>query len=75
VLARDKLHEDAIRALMRALAEAGERSQAMRVYQRFAERLRAELDAEPDRETRRIFERLQDGTAPSRGTGAVAREA
>lgn len=28
VLARDELHEEALRALMRALAERGERSQA-----------------------------------------------
>lgn len=75
VLARDELHEDAVRALMRALAEGGERSQAMRVYQRFSERLRAELDAEPDRETKRLFERLQDGAAPVRASGALAREA
>jgi DNA-binding SARP family transcriptional activator len=75
VLARDELHEDAVRALMRALAEAGERAQAIRVYHRFAERLRAELDAEPDRETKRILEQLQDGTAPTRASGALAREA
>ena len=75
VLARDELHEEAVRALMRALAEAGERSQAMRVYQRFADRLRAELDAEPDRETKRIFERMQHGGAPVRASGALAREA
>lgn len=75
VLARDELHEDAVRALMRALAEAGERSQAMRMYQRFADRLRAELDAEPDRETKRLFERLHDGAASVRATGALAKEA
>lgn len=51
VLARDELHEEALRALMRALAETGERSQALRAYQRFASRLRDELEAEPDVET------------------------
>jgi predicted ATPase/DNA-binding SARP family transcriptional activator len=75
VLARDELHEDAVRALMRALADAGERSQALRVYQRFAERLRAELDAEPDRETKRLLEHLQDGAGVVRVSGAVAKEA
>jgi len=61
VLARDELHEEALRALMRALADAGERSQALRVYHRFADRLRTELEAEPDEETTRLLERLQEG--------------
>ena len=38
-------------------------------------RLRAELDADPVRETKRVFERIQDGATPIRGSGAVAREA
>ena len=59
ILARDELHEEALRALMKALAEAGERSQAMRAYQRFADRLREELQAEPQRETRRLVENLR----------------
>ena len=59
LLARDELNEDAVRALMRSLAEAGERSQALRAYRRFAERLRAELDAEPEAATTRLVERLQ----------------
>jgi DNA-binding SARP family transcriptional activator len=59
VLARDELHEDAVRALMRSLAEAGERSQALRLYQRFADRLRNELEAEPETETVRLLETLQ----------------
>jgi predicted ATPase/DNA-binding SARP family transcriptional activator len=77
VLARDELHEEAIRALMDALAESGERSQALRVYQRFAERLRRELDAEPDDETVRLLETLQGGGSQSRPSAApsVARRA
>jgi DNA-binding SARP family transcriptional activator len=62
VLARDELHEDALVALMRCLADGGERAQALRVYRRFADRLQRELNAEPARETTRLFERLQ-GTA------------
>ena len=58
VLARDELHEEALLALMRALAETGERSQALRLYKRFAERLRTELDAEPDEETRELAEEI-----------------
>jgi DNA-binding SARP family transcriptional activator len=59
VLARDELHEEALRALMHCLTEAGERSQALRVYRRFADRLRTELEAEPEEETTRLLARLQ----------------
>ena len=62
VLARDDLHEDALVALMRCHAGLGERSQALRVYQRFADRMRTELDAAPTHEATRLFERLQQGT-------------
>ena len=61
LLARDDLHEDAVRALMECHAKLGERTQAMRVYQRFAERLAKELDAEPDAETTEVFERIRSG--------------
>ncbi len=61
LLARDDLHEDAVRALMECHSKLGERAQAMRVYQRFAERLNKELDAEPDEETTKIFERIRSG--------------
>jgi predicted ATPase/DNA-binding SARP family transcriptional activator len=59
VLARDELHEEALRALMRALDQSGERSLALRTYQRFATRLREELDAEPEEDTMRLLARLQ----------------
>ena len=59
VLARDELHEEALRALMRALGDSGERSQALRLYRRFADRLRTELQAEPTLETRRLSQELQ----------------
>jgi predicted ATPase/DNA-binding SARP family transcriptional activator len=62
VLARDELHEEALLALMKSHAALGERSQALRVYRRFADRLRAELEAEPDEETREYFEELQGAT-------------
>jgi DNA-binding SARP family transcriptional activator len=61
VLARDELHEEALLALMKSLAAVGERSQALRVYRRFADRMREELDAGPDDETTALFERLQQG--------------
>jgi DNA-binding SARP family transcriptional activator len=62
VLTRDELHEEALRALMRSLSDAGERSQALRVYRRFAQRLRTEMEAEPAKDTLRLFERLQSPT-------------
>jgi predicted ATPase/DNA-binding SARP family transcriptional activator len=61
VLVRDELHEEALLGLMRAHAALGERSQALRVYRRFADRMREELDAEPDDETTAFFEKLQQG--------------
>jgi DNA-binding SARP family transcriptional activator len=61
VLARDDLNEDATRALMRCDAKVGDRSQALKLYQRFSERLRKELDAEPEEETRELFESLRAG--------------
>jgi len=63
VLARDELHEDALVALMRCHAGLGERSQALRVYRRFADRMREELDAEPAGEAHRLFERLQQSAS------------
>ena len=63
VLARDELHEDALVALMRCHAGLGERSQALRAYKRFADRLKHELEAEPGREATRWYERLQQGPA------------
>jgi DNA-binding SARP family transcriptional activator len=63
VLARDELHEEAVRALMRALAESGERSQALRAYKRFSDRLREEMDAEPADDTLELLERLQGGSS------------
>ncbi|HEV7993726.1 MAG TPA: BTAD domain-containing putative transcriptional regulator [Gemmatimonadaceae bacterium] len=61
VLARDELHEEALLALMKCHVGMGERSQALRVYRRFADRMKEELDAEPDEETTAFFEGLQRG--------------
>jgi predicted ATPase/DNA-binding SARP family transcriptional activator len=61
VLARDELHEGAVTELMRAHARVGERPQAMRIYQRFAEKLRKELEVEPDDETLDLVEQIQKG--------------
>src|SRR5262249_5136872 len=63
VLARDELHEKAALALMQSLAALGERAQAMRFYQRFAETMRRELEAAPGDELVELFEELKTGTA------------
>jgi DNA-binding SARP family transcriptional activator len=64
VIARDELHEPAWRQLMTSHARMGERTQALRLYQRLADVLRRELDAEPDADTTALHERLQQGMTP-----------
>jgi DNA-binding SARP family transcriptional activator len=59
VLARDELHEDALVALLRCETAQGNRSQALRLYRRFADKMRAELDAAPSEDTVRFAERLR----------------
>ncbi len=61
VLARDELHEEALRALLRAHAELGERAQALRVFQRFSDRIRTELGSAPSAETERLAASLRGG--------------
>lgn len=63
VLARDDLHEDAAHALMLCHVRLGERAAAMRFYQRFADRMREELDAEPSEQMTELFERVQRSNA------------
>ena len=65
VLARDELHEEAVVALMRSHVGSGERAQALRIYQRYSDKLREELDAEPDGESAELAEQLQRGGAVS----------
>ena len=61
VLARDELHEEAVVALMRSHVGSGERAQALRLYQRYSDKLREELDVEPDGESAELAEQLQRG--------------
>jgi DNA-binding SARP family transcriptional activator len=46
---------------MRCYAKVGDRSQALKLYQRFSDRLRKELDAEPEEETRELADELRVG--------------
>ena len=65
VLAHDELQEDALRALMSALDQAGDRTAALRLYDRFTERLRKELKATPSAATVRIAHALRSTDMPA----------
>jgi predicted ATPase/DNA-binding SARP family transcriptional activator len=54
----DALHEVAHRALMRLFADGGRRQQALAQYQQLREALRRELAADPDPETRRLYQQI-----------------
>lgn len=60
VLESDQAHEDAYRLLMRAHAYLGERSTALRIYQRCVDALREELGVEPMRETEALADSLRE---------------
>jgi predicted ATPase/DNA-binding SARP family transcriptional activator len=64
LVARETLHEEAYRRLMTALARSGERLQAVRSYERLATLLRVDLDAEPEADTRNLYERLRRAEVP-----------
>jgi len=58
ILAHDDCWEQAYRLMMIAYARLGNRSQALRVYQRCVERLRQGLDVEPTAETTSLHETI-----------------
>ncbi len=58
LLAVDPWREDAVRSLMSARYEGGDRSGAMFAFTDFARRLNAELDVEPMPETRALYEAI-----------------
>lgn len=59
-VALDPLAEESQRGLMRRLAAAGDRSAAIRVYERLSRRLRDELRIAPSRATRELAEALRE---------------
>ncbi|HEX6308661.1 MAG TPA: BTAD domain-containing putative transcriptional regulator [Longimicrobiales bacterium] len=63
VIAQDELHEPAYRPLMQCLARTGSRADALRLYQRLADLLKAELGIEPTPETVAIYRSVQQITA------------
>ena len=58
-LERDSHSDTAVRAVMRCLALAGDRAGALKEFQGFAARLKAEVGTEPDTETRALAERIR----------------
>ena len=61
----DPLSEDAIRGLMEARAWVGDRTNALKAYARFEERLREELGAKPGTELVRVADLLRQGRRPA----------
>ena len=72
-LRHDRLREAGHRALIRRLAAAGERAQAMAAYRRCRDVLAAELGIPPSAETRALAEGLRSGApAPPQPSAAPA---
>ncbi|HEV3312174.1 MAG TPA: tetratricopeptide repeat protein [Chloroflexota bacterium] len=65
-LEADPLDEETLRFMLEDLRDLGQRTEALRLFQRFAERLREELDLEPAPETVLIIERLKTTAAVPR---------
>jgi adenylate cyclase len=51
----DPLHEPTVRCLMQLYARSGQRRSAVQLYRAVSDALRAELDVEPEDETRALF--------------------
>ncbi len=65
LLALDPLDESRVRALMELRFAQGDRSGALREYQALYQRLRADLDVEPERDTAALFQRMVFSADPS----------
>jgi DNA-binding SARP family transcriptional activator len=59
MISRDEINEPAYRALMTCLAESGERSEALRLYERLTDVLERELEAQPEEETSELLEKIK----------------
>ena len=62
LIAYDATHERASRVLMRALADLGDRAQAVREYQRCRSALNGTLDVEPSAETQALYAFIRSQT-------------
>jgi DNA-binding SARP family transcriptional activator len=74
LLDADPLDEGAVRLQIETLAEGGRRADALKAYTRFKERLRSDLDLEPEPETVALVEEIGRGerTRSARITGIAA---
>ena len=61
ILRLEPLHEAAVRRLMRLYGESGRRGAAIQLYRTLADALKAELDAQPEAETRAVFAEIARG--------------
>jgi adenylate cyclase len=59
LISYDPLRELSYRQIMRILAQAGRRTEAIRQFNACAELLKAELDVEPDPETKRLLQEIR----------------
>ena len=64
IIACEPTHEGASRILMTALADMGEKAQALREFERCRMAMRSRLEVEPAAETRALYEKLR--SAPTR---------
>jgi len=64
--------EDALRRLLTALDHAGDRATALQTYDRFATRLREDLELDPAPETVSVVERIRRRQGPPGGSTAEA---
>jgi DNA-binding SARP family transcriptional activator len=69
IIACDATHEGASRILMTALADLGEKAQALREYERCRAAMRSRLEVEPSAETQALYEKLR--AAPARQRAEV----
>ena len=62
ILRHDRAYERTHRQMMRLYYRAGDRTQALRQYQRCVEALRSELDIEPSQRTKQLYEQIRSDT-------------
>jgi TolB-like protein/DNA-binding SARP family transcriptional activator len=67
LLALDPLHEGATRCLMRAHNASGRRSAAIQLYRALADRLQAQLEAQPEAETSALYAEITRGGDANNG--------
>jgi TolB-like protein len=72
-VAVDALRESAQRALMKVLAAGGNTAGAMQAYRELCERSHREINAEPDPETRALFQQIRE-EARAKTDGATGRQ-